>query len=142
MNNQPDFERVLAYCLDAIQNENWSVADCLAKYPAYAQELAPLLQAAVQLRQLRRVRPSLAFRQHASSRFQRKLQASRRPAVERNTSSSSAWSRLFSRRRIARAVGALVVVRVLAGATSAAAYAADGAVPGDTLYSVDRAVED
>lgn len=140
MNNQPDFERVLAYCLDAIHNQNRSVADCLAEYPAYAQEMAPLLQVAVQLRQLRRVRPSLAFRQQAPAQLQRKLKASRRPVVERDTS-GSAWSRLFSGRRIARAVGALAVVSVLAGVTSAAAYAADGSVPGDILYPVDRAVE-
>jgi hypothetical protein len=43
---------------------------------------------------------------------------------------------------MARAAGTLLVVSILAGATSGLTYASDGAVPGDPFYPVDRAVED
>ncbi|MCL4487389.1 MAG: hypothetical protein M1570_04580 [Chloroflexi bacterium] len=60
---------VLDACLDDIELHNASIADCLAKYPEYAEELKPLLQAAIAVRSAPDVHPSPEFKQALRNRI-------------------------------------------------------------------------
>lgn len=145
--HQLDFDMVLAECLDSIENQQRSVADCLAQYPDYAEDLAVLLRLAEALPHAQQVRPSLAFRQHGPARLKRRLETSRRPplrhaALRQSVSmtppqASFAWGKLAVRLALP-----ILAVAAFASASAMVAKAADGAVPGDSLYLVDLAVED
>jgi uncharacterized membrane protein YgcG len=142
----PDFETALQDCLDAIADGRRTVDECLAKYPAYADEIAPLLYMASSLRDARAVRPSLGFRKQARSRMQQRIAASsRKPSAlvdTRKSRQKQANRGLFGFPTLAfRALIALIVVGMLTSVTGVTAFAADGAAPGDALYLVDTAVE-
>jgi uncharacterized membrane protein YgcG len=135
-----EYERVLTECLDAIIEGRRSAAQCLAAYPAYATEMAPSLRMAENLRGATVIRPSLGFRKQAASRLQQRIATSSRPA-RRKPARSAQRRQSFLPGLAFRLGAALMIVALLAGFTGAAAYAADGAVPGDRLYGVDTAVE-
>jgi uncharacterized membrane protein YgcG len=135
-----EYERVLTECLDAVIEGRRSVAQCLAAYPAYATEMASSLRMAENLRGATVIRPSLGFRKQAASRLQQRIAVSSRPPNRKSTRSLPR-RQSFLPGLAFRLGAALMVVTLLAGFTGAAAYAADGAVPGDRLYGVDTAVE-
>ena len=55
-------EFVLNECLEAMNRSHASLSDCLAKYPDYAGDLAPLLETATALQAIPDVHPSSVFR--------------------------------------------------------------------------------
>lgn len=55
-------QEVLDRCLDEIHSGRATVEDCLAEYPQYARELAPLLRTAARLEATAGVRPTRAFK--------------------------------------------------------------------------------
>lgn len=60
---------ILEQCLEAIHCENATAADCLAKYPEYADELAPLLEMAMAIEELPDIKPSDDFREATRERL-------------------------------------------------------------------------
>lgn len=142
----PDFETALQNCLDAVAEGRLTVEECLAHYPAYADEIAPMLYMAESLRDARTVRPSLGFRKQAKARMQQRIAASSRKPLAlvetrktRQPKTNRGW---FGMPSLAfRALIALVVVGMLASVTGMTASAADNAAPGDPLFAVDTAVE-
>ncbi len=58
-----NIEIILDQCLEDIQRQRASVADCLAQYPEWENELAPLLEMAVTLEAVPEVKPSAAFKE-------------------------------------------------------------------------------
>ncbi len=62
-------EAILDQCLEDIRENHASLEDCLAKYPDYAQELKPLLQAALALEQAADVRPTKDFKDKLRERI-------------------------------------------------------------------------
>ncbi len=129
-------DTILEECLERIEQQGWTVEDCLAHYAAQRAELEPLLRAALVLRQARvHVRPSEAFRAQSAARLRMRLLAARRSPQARPVRPAFGGMRLW---RLA-AVGLLVIA--LALASGGLAYAADGAAPGDALYTLDRALE-
>jgi uncharacterized membrane protein YgcG len=137
-----EYEAILTECLDEVIEGRRSAAQCLAAYPAYAAQLAPSLRIAENLRGAQVIRPSLGFRKQAASRLQQRIAASKRPAKARAATTTSRRRQRILLPVLAYRLGvALLIVAILAGVTGAAAYASDGAVPGDTLYTIDVAVE-
>jgi hypothetical protein len=57
------FDIVLNACLDDVRLRNVSLAECLAKYPEHADDLAPLLEVALAIKEIPDVRPSPEFKQ-------------------------------------------------------------------------------
>lgn len=132
-----DLERILEACLQGIEQQGWTLEECLARYPAHRAALEPLLRAALALRQARdHVRPSEAFRTQSPRRLRARLHAIRRTPQARPARLTFGALRLW---RLA-AVGVLVIA--LALVSGGLAYAADGAAPGDALYPLDRALEE
>lgn len=142
-----EFDTILDTCLAKIKTDGWSIEDCLAQYPAYRDALEGPLRIAARLGSMQAIAPSLRFKERASARLQARLQSSSRLPVSRPAairspmrSQSNGW--LFPMlRRFAPLVAALALIVVLAAGTTGVAYAADGAVPGDSLYGIDRGVE-
>jgi hypothetical protein len=130
-------------CLDAIAERRLSAAQCLERYPQYSAHLEPLLTRAEALRAIRTIRPSLGFRKQASARLEQRIASSSRPprAVIREAQPRG-WFSLVMPRFALRGVVAALIVAVLASFTGIAAYASDGAAPGDPLYPLDTAVEE
>lgn len=62
-------EAILDQCLEEIRQRHASVADCLARYPEHADELEPLLQAALALEQAAPVQPTPEFKQALRERI-------------------------------------------------------------------------
>lgn len=70
-------ELILDECLEAIREKRATLAECLAKYPQYAEELAPLLEMAVAIENLPEIQPSEEFKQSTRARL---LLAGRKPS--------------------------------------------------------------
>lgn len=142
-----ELDVILDTCLARIKTDGWSIEDCLAQYPAYRNALEGPLRIAARLGSMQAIAPSLRFKERASARLQARLQSSSRLPVSRPAAVRSSMSIQSNRwlfpmlRRFAPLAAALALLVVLAAGTTGVAYAADGAVPGDTLYGIDRGVE-
>lgn len=62
-------EPILEQCLQDIHARRATVEGCLARYPEYADELAPLLRLAFEIKSLGGVRPSLEFKRGMRARL-------------------------------------------------------------------------
>jgi hypothetical protein len=149
------FEDILEDCIAAILAGRETAADCLDRYPAHRQELESLLRLTLRLQAVREVHASPEFRQVASARMHNLIAASpRRPrpavagAVRGRAEQGRPMSRftgLASGLRSLRRLPAAAVVILLLGVWlligGGTVYASAQALPGDSLYTVKRAVE-
>ncbi len=62
-------EAILDQCLEDISLKHATLDECLAKYPDYAAELKPLLEAALALEQATDVRPTAEFKDKLRERI-------------------------------------------------------------------------
>ena len=138
-----DFARILGKCLDAVVEGRATPESCADRYPDYHDELLPLLKLAQNLPRVQAVQPSLGFRKQASARLQRRItQSSRPPVIQKEKKESNPLIIPFPWRRLAFRLGMVVVLLFgMLGLGGGAAYASDGAVPGDALYGIDTGVE-
>jgi hypothetical protein len=144
MGSSSEFYRVLAECIEAVEAEQTTVADCLVRYPEHRAELGQLLPLVTALHHVPRVEPPAGFRNGARQRLLSQLPATD-PVVTNRPSPRYkgqrvgllSWRRRFNMTWIAAIA---LIVSLLAG--GGLAYAADGAAPGDPLYALDRAIED
>ncbi len=70
-------ELVLDQCLEEIQGRRATPAQCLARYPQYADQLGPLLKLALAVQKMDDFRPSDEFKR--STRARLKQQPNPRP---------------------------------------------------------------
>jgi hypothetical protein len=142
-------DRILMNCIHAIEGKGWTIEDCLRRYPHLREDLKPMLEAAIRLRNVRSLQPSLRFKREAISRMQLRLQASRRPPkaapFQRRALSEGIppKARIQAKRQPALqwALPILVVAFTLIAMAGGFTFVADAAMPGDVLYSIDRALE-
>ncbi|HIP71016.1 MAG TPA: hypothetical protein EYH05_06430, partial [Anaerolineae bacterium] len=141
-----DFTDVLAECIEAIEQDRMTLADCLARYPEYAADLEALLPVMTEMRTAPPVSPSLAFRQEARQHLLRQLPPIPNENVTFFQALRHSWQNigLFQPTRRVSMTWIIIiatVVSIFAGG-GAAAYAADAAVPGDPLYALDLTLEE
>jgi len=132
MSKQKDFNTILDECLDRLLFNGETPEQCLGDYPDLADELRPLLEAAVMTSGLSALGPDPAFK----SRARTELHAVLREAEEKRSRSFFSFEWQWS--RVTAAVAAVLVLLVGVGGT---AYAATGSMPDDFLYPVKRATE-
>ncbi len=142
-------DQVLMDCIQAIEEKGWTIEDCLRRYPHLRQDLEPMLEAAVRLRNVHSVQPSPRFKRETLSRIQLRLQASHRPPKAALSQREVPSEGLLPRARIQLGkrstlqsalpilVGVFAFIAMLGGFT----YAANAANPGDVLYRFDQAIE-
>lgn len=126
---------ILDECLNEIRAGRATLAECLAKYPEQANELAPLLELGSALTQVSDVKPSPAFQQATRARLlqlpQQSIRRKRRGWVPT----------LLAIPRLKIAAVALVLLIALIGASGGAVAASSESLPGSWLYPVKRASE-
>ncbi|HSM55831.1 MAG TPA: DUF5667 domain-containing protein [Candidatus Sulfomarinibacteraceae bacterium] len=135
-------EEILFLCLDRVRTDEWTVEDCREQFPEYWNELAPILHTVSSLQHAQNVRPSLTFRQRSPSRLQARLAQSKRPprTVAEPEPRRSSWLDFFRQRQFALAPLLLLIAFVVLtmGVTG---FAANAALPGDSLYNLKLAME-
>lgn len=131
------FDRILAQCLDQIDQGAASAEQCLAQHPEHAEGLAPLLRTAALLRAAPDVAPSPAFQSTASVRLLNVITA-RSPAPKTALPAPApSRPRRWRLPLLGRLAAAVVVASLfLAGA----AYAARDSLPDSPLYPVKTTV--
>ncbi|MFZ1400317.1 MAG: DUF5667 domain-containing protein [Candidatus Promineifilaceae bacterium] len=123
-------ESVLQESLDLLE-QGLPIEQILARYPDHVAALRPFLQTALQLATVA-PQPSLAAKQRSQKAFLAHAESLKVTPVQ-----PSAWYRL---RQILLPLVSLAAVVILFGAT--AVSVSGSAIPGDTLYTVKRLVED
>ncbi|MBI4328400.1 MAG: hypothetical protein HY685_00875 [Chloroflexi bacterium] len=127
-------EDILDECLDRLQAGE-SVEACLARYPAEAAELEPLLRTASTLT-MARLQPRPEFRQTAKYRFQGAVRLERERRAAR-----AGWANVLSLPWVRTWIGAAAAVLVLFVLGSGTMIASADSLPDQPLYPVKRFVE-
>lgn len=139
-------ERVLDRCVQQMQQGKATLEDCLSRYPAHRAELAELLPLVVDLRQAPQVSLSPASVREGRRQLLEQIQPRPRPGWSLRSALPLGWRQggqpLFTARRLSMAWILVIAAVVSLMAGGGVVYAADAAVPGDFLYSLDRAVEE
>ena len=158
-----NLETILDTCISRIKGGETDVQGCLAQYPEYADQLRPLLDAAIYLMDAPEAQPSSEAVAQGQERLLLALERKRTEAAERG----SVLGRLFgSVARVLRLspdrdgiseppgpgpkpttslwprlAAALAVMLVIVLGGGGVVIASDGALPGDLLYPVKRTTE-
>ncbi len=139
-----DIADALGECLEEIEAGRLTVEECLERYPDYAADLRELLKTQQKLQHISVIQPAAAFQQQARAHLLNQLSASSTNYPLFITAIFDQWTRLGAfrlRRRFSMAWLLLFVVAASVIAGGGTAFAADAAVPGDPLYSLDRSLE-
>jgi hypothetical protein len=126
----PEFDDILAQCLDEVLRGQKSLAECLTAYPAYAADLKPALQIGLLTARLK----SPEMSSQSVDALEMRLRAQH--AQMRPTRSSNIIRLPLGISRLAAAIAVIFILTLGSGAGLVAASADD--LPGDTLYGVKR----
>lgn len=137
--------RVLDRCVQQLE-QGATVDECLARNPAHQAELAELLPTVAGLRRAPRVTLSPASVRESRRHLLERLEPRPRPRWSLRSALPLGWRQsgqpLFAARRLTMAWILVIATVVSLMAGGGVVYASDAAVPGDFLYSLDRAVEE
>lgn len=132
---------ILADNLEAIEQGETTLAECLVRYPEHRDEMVELLGLALAIRDLPPISPRPGFRYTARSRLLRNVAA--RQQIKDRGRLKRVFQFSFPKFLLRPAVSlAIVIVLLVATLSAGTVYAASGALPGDSLYPVKIAVED
>jgi hypothetical protein len=131
---------ILDQCLDRIQSNEASIAECLDAFPEYADFLEPFLSTATRVRSgLTPEGPSQTYAQNTKIRVLNQIRSQHQKPIE---TKARRRLRLLWSSRPAFAIASLAMVLILMlsgiGVTTASAQS----LPGDTLYGVKRGIEE
>jgi len=132
MSKSKRIDEIFAECLEQVFN-GASIEQCVAKYPAQAEELRKLLETAVVARNVAAVEPTPEFRERARYQLQAALREKAAAKTARKFSFSWNWQPRW-------AVALTAVVILLAGG-SGTVLASNNSMPGQPLYAVKLASE-
>lgn len=131
MKQSKQLDNIFNECLESMLSQGESMEQCLSRFPGYAAELKPLLEAALAVKQAAAIQPRPGFREAARHRFYQAMKEiesqPRNPVL--------GWLR----RPQWATVVAIVLVFLLAGGGTVTA--ANASMPDEPLYPVKMAVE-
>ena len=131
MSKSREFDNVLNECLERLLTKGETVEECLRSFPKHANELKPLLEAALDIKKAIAIQPSSEFREKARyqlySAFCEVEQKRRRSFLRWN------WQPQWA------AVVAIALALLITG--SGTVVAASGSMPDEPLYPVKLATE-
>lgn len=119
MINENEYEDILETCVEQIASGASSLEQCLARYPAYASELEPVLSVAARLKRVRDVKPPPFLRGRVRAKLTKAMQSNPR---QKRGLSNYFW-------RMALNVGVLLVTLFTTNTVLA-----QSALPGESLY--------
>ena len=134
------FEHALDECLDLVLKDEQSVEACMRRYPEHADEMAPLLQLAQEVKSTLDFTPSAAAKTRARLLLQAAVARQQASRVGRWRWPWPGWLRLTGPPRWA--VGMATIVLVMAVGGTGAVAASSDSMPDQHLYPVKRAVEE
>lgn len=129
MNREQELNDILDKCLERVLFQGETIEQCLAGYPAQADELRPLLTTALSAQKAISITPRLEFREKARHQFQATL----REMEAKKTRHVFSWQPRWA------TVAISLLVFVLAGGSTVAA--AGNSMPDQALYPVKLATE-
>ncbi len=135
------FERALQECLELLDSDPASLNAVLSRYPEYAEELRPLLEARLLMGRFKSyVEPTPEFVPRSRQHLLTQIRRQRRASVG---ASLMAWlENLRLQRRLSWAIMALILVcSLLFGGTVTVARASQESLPGEPLYPVKIGLE-
>lgn len=138
--------KILAECLDWLENTGGSIQEAAARYPDHADEILGLLQTYQVLDQSEKISPSAEFAGAARTRMINRIHAletSSRPApVTKRRPVRLIWRNKTGNRRFAMNWLLIIGLMVgLIGGGGGAAYASSDSLPGDLLYPVKTGLQ-
>ena len=132
------FELALDECLDLALKDEQSVETCLRRYPEHAEEMAPLLQMAHEVKSTLDYTPSTVGKTRARLLMQAAI--ARQQARKERRWQWPGWLRVTGPPRWAVGMATIVLVMALGG-TGIVAASSDS-MPDQPLYPIKRAVEE
>jgi len=153
---KPDFEHILDECIRRIESGE-DLNECLADYPEQATELEPLLNLAQNMYTLSTPNGSEAAALAGQQRMLNKFDGahahqvlSPKPTLWESgmiilAQISKTFTSIFSKENIMYRKSFIAVALALAflfAGTTMTAYASQGSLPGDTLFTVNTTLED
>ncbi len=131
MKSENEFDNILDECLERILTGGESVEQCLARYPQWARELEPLLQASLFARKASSIEPRPEFRERA--RYQMRAALQEMAEKRERRFSLFRWQPQW--------VTAVIAVLVLVVASGGTVAASGNSMPDEILYPVKLATE-
>lgn len=130
MRKSREFDNILNECLERLLGKGETIEQCLRSFPEYANELEPLLQTSLDIKEASVIQPSPEFRDKARYQFYSALQETERKKSHMIFGWLPRW---------ATVVATIVLVLLIAGGGTA--VAASSSIPGEPLYPVKLATE-
>jgi hypothetical protein len=127
--NDPEFESILAQCMEDVQHQHRTLDECLQTYPHYAERLKPLLMAGLITTRLKSPQLSQSSVEALEMKLRALMKQQRRVPQRR---SGLAYG-------LTRLAAVLVVALLIAFGSGAGLVAASSnSLPGDPLYGIKR----
>ncbi len=127
------FDLILDACLEDMRLHHATVAACIAKFPAYAAELCPLLEMAATMDSIPPIGPTLGFRQ-STRRHLMNLPDPQGPSL-------IAGIRTVLTSGALRLIALAAALTLILAAVTTIADASQPILPGSPLYSLKRQTE-
>ena len=128
--DDPEFDLILAQCMEDVQRQHRTVDECLQTYPHYAAQLKPLLLTGLMTTRLKALQLSTPAVNALEMRLRAQIKPHKRLSQQRRTGLSYGLSRLAA---------VLVIALLLAFSSGAGLVAASSnSLPGDPLYGIKR----
>jgi len=134
-------EEILLECIESIEAGKLDIYGCLKRYPSLREELEPLLNIAIGLREPPDIRPSQDFKIRARVSLMDHIYADGRATKLSPAGPIAALKRIAYPVRLRTATVAIAVVAAVCGLGGGFAYASQDSLPGDNLYPVKLGTE-
>lgn len=136
------FSEILAQCLDDIKSGRAGIEECMERYPAFREELEPLLKLAVNI-QPPEVEPTNEFRADTRAALINRITKLPAPVTKPRAHRLNKQNQGFHPFRRLKMIPAIIsIVLAVSMAGGGTAYAAQSSLPGDALYNVKMATEE
>jgi len=134
-------EKIIDNCIKLISENNLSLEQCLKRYPKFKEELRPLLESFIKVKEFKKINPPAIFEDEVKIRFINVVKAKQSQILPKKgmiPRSVTKFSGLWTMPILAKISIFVILFLLLSGFTSI--LSADS-LPGDFLYPVKLATE-
>ncbi|MBU2598002.1 MAG: hypothetical protein KKC53_02300 [Actinobacteria bacterium] len=134
-------EKIIDNCIKLISENNLSLEQCLKRYPKFKEELRPLLESFIKVKEFEKINPSAIFEDEVKIRFINIVKAKQSQILPKKgmiPRSVTKFSGLWTMPILAKISIFVILFLFISGFTSI--LSADS-LPGDFLYPVKLATE-
>ena len=136
-----NIENILATCITDIKAGRHTPESCLASYPSVREQLEPLLNIALSIKEPPAFKPTRQFKIKARVQLMEYIQDNKIKEKSRDSLLQRNIRELWSGRWLKTATITAAILLVLSTITTTTTYAANNSLPGDILYPLKIAIE-